>query len=90
MMNEYAREPAGGTVFTHTWSLGVEEKFYLLWPVLGFVLVRTMRARVVVLAVLFGLVLMAALAGQSYLARAYLGLVMGCSMAGGSGGAACR
>ncbi len=81
MMNEYAREPAGGTVFTHTWSLGVEEKFYLLWPVLGFVLVRTMRARVVVLAVLFGWVLVAALAGQSYLARAYLGLVMGCSMA---------
>ena len=81
MMNEYAREPAAGTVFMHTWSLGVEEKFYLLWPLLGFVLVRTLRARVMILALLFVLVAVAALAGQSYLARAYLGLVMGCAMA---------
>ena len=34
LMNEFAREPGRGTVFLQTWSLGVEEKFYLVWPFL--------------------------------------------------------
>lgn len=32
-MREFAPESAGN-VFGHAWSLGVEEKFYLLWPLL--------------------------------------------------------
>jgi peptidoglycan/LPS O-acetylase OafA/YrhL len=28
----------------HSWSLGIEEKFYLVWPVLIFVCLRTLRA----------------------------------------------
>lgn len=35
--NEYA---SPGT-FGHSWSLGIEEKFYLLWPIIGFVAVRS-------------------------------------------------
>ena len=81
LMNEYAREPAGGTVFTHTWSLGVEEKFYLLWPVLAFLVARTERRRTMVLGLLFAGVGLAALLGHTYLARAYLGLLVGCGLA---------
>ena len=81
MMNEYVREPGGGTVFTHTWSLGVEEKFYLVWPVIAFVMVRRLRVRSWVLLGLFGLVAIPPLLGHTYLARAYVGLFMGCGMA---------
>ena len=86
MMNEYVREPGGGTVFTHTWSLGVEEKFYLVWPVLAFVVARTLRVRTWVLFGLFGLMAIPPLLGHTYLARAYVGLLMGCGMAMALGG----
>jgi peptidoglycan/LPS O-acetylase OafA/YrhL len=26
--------------FAHSWSLGIEEKFYIVWPVIGFVVLR--------------------------------------------------
>jgi peptidoglycan/LPS O-acetylase OafA/YrhL len=32
--------------FGHSWSLGIEEKFYLLWPVLSFRLLRNQSARI--------------------------------------------
>jgi len=79
-MNEYVVEPLHGNVFTHTWSLGIEEKFYLLWPVLFFLLARTMRARVMLMLVLF--CLLSLLPGtKNYYAGAYYGLLMGAIMA---------
>src|SRR4051794_20604704 len=38
--------------FQHWWSLGVEEQFYLLWPLLVLALVRRRRVLVVVLTAL--------------------------------------
>ena len=77
LLNEYAH----GTTFTQTWSLGVEEKFYILWPVLAFVLARTLRARSLILTSLFFLCAIPPLAAHTYLARAYFGLLMGCLLA---------
>ena len=81
LTNEYATEPNAGNVFTHTWSLGVEEKFYLLWPLLFFLLARTPRARAIVLALGFVAAAIPPLFGFHYLAIAYFGLLMGCLMA---------
>src|SRR5690606_30128003 len=30
---DYFREEATENLFLHTWSLGVEEQFYLMWPI---------------------------------------------------------
>jgi peptidoglycan/LPS O-acetylase OafA/YrhL len=79
-LNEYVKEPSPGTVFTHTWSLGVEEKFYLFWPVLFFAVAKSAKARWVLLAVLFLATAVAPFFGMAFLARAYLGLLMGCLM----------
>src|SRR3954464_654217 len=39
--------------FSGSWAIGIEEKFYLVWPVLGFLLVtRWKQARVPLLAVI--------------------------------------
>jgi peptidoglycan/LPS O-acetylase OafA/YrhL len=46
--------------FSHSWSLGIEEKFYLVWPLLAFVLWRGLTGRrqvgALVLLLLFGLI----------------------------------
>ena len=81
LLNEFAREPGHGSVFLHTWSLGVEEKFYLLWPPLFFILARTWRTRAAVLAAVVTILALSPLLGWSYLARAYFGLLMGCLLA---------
>ena len=80
-MNEFAIEPSQGSVFMHTWSLGVEEKFYLLWPFLIVVVARTAPARALLCGLLLAILAIAPLLGHGYLARAYFGLLTGCIMA---------
>jgi len=49
----YNNEFAGPSAFTHTWSLAVEEKFYLVWPLLAFGLVTWRRRRIALAGGLF-------------------------------------
>jgi peptidoglycan/LPS O-acetylase OafA/YrhL len=73
-MNEFS--PA--SVFSFTWTLGYEEKFYLLWPVLGFVLFR--RWRMAIALALYGILLVVQpFSGET--ARSYSGLMLGALLA---------
>jgi peptidoglycan/LPS O-acetylase OafA/YrhL len=82
------------THFGHSWSLAYEEKFYLLWPLLGFVILRGKPAFrfVVTTTLMVGLALagrFAQLAGvsssDSYLVvrivSPYVNLLQGCILA---------
>lgn len=69
---DYFDELASRDLFLHTWSLGVEEQFYLVWPLLLLALllagpaqrqIQSSRARVIVL----GLVTLAGLAFSLFL-----------------------
>jgi len=72
---------AGSGVFVHSWSIGVEEKFYILWPLLGFSLLALRRHRGGLLLVLLLLVSAAAyIQPISYLGT-YTGIVAGCALA---------
>lgn len=81
MMNEYVKEPNGGNVFTHTWSLGVEEKFYLVWPMLFFLGGRSTRLRLAIIAVLLVGTALPSMLWEGSLFSAYFGLMMGAAMA---------
>jgi peptidoglycan/LPS O-acetylase OafA/YrhL len=51
----FANEFAPPSILDHTWSLAVEEKFYVVWPLLAFWLLRHRpRTRTVIAAVLAG------------------------------------
>ncbi len=70
-------------VFSLAWSLGIEEKFYLLWPLLAFVLLRG-RARgrlglALVLALLFQLPIAFSSGGRAL--APYTAILAGCVLA---------
>jgi peptidoglycan/LPS O-acetylase OafA/YrhL len=69
----------GGGPFSHSWSLGIEEKFYAVWPVLGFALLRGWAGRMVLLVVLIGLILSLphSLDWTKFI-RPYIPIVVGC------------
>ncbi len=72
-MNEFV---AKHVPFSATWTLGVEEKFYLVWPILFFILLRR-RNRNLILPVLFA----ATTLMPWRMAHSYFGLLAGCSLA---------
>jgi peptidoglycan/LPS O-acetylase OafA/YrhL len=69
--------------FALSWSLGIEEKFYVLWPLVAFVaLRRRFRARLglaVAAAVAFQLPV--ALTGGGGVVAAYTAILVGCALA---------
>jgi peptidoglycan/LPS O-acetylase OafA/YrhL len=72
----------GGGPFSHSWSLGIEEKFYALWPLLGFVLLRRRAGRPLVLLGLIGSILLlpGSLEWAKYV-RPYVPIAVGCLIA---------
>jgi peptidoglycan/LPS O-acetylase OafA/YrhL/lysophospholipase L1-like esterase len=54
----------------HLWSLAVEEQFYIVWPVIMFVLLRRVRGRAI--AIFGGVFLLAAIAISVYVAALYV------------------
>ncbi len=74
-------EFAGSGTFSHSWSLGIEEKFYVLWPLLAFGLPLCRRLRAIAVAVLVPLAaIFSFLPGVGYLGI-YLPIIGGCGVA---------
>jgi peptidoglycan/LPS O-acetylase OafA/YrhL len=67
--------------FSLTWTLGIEEKFYLVWPFLFFIALALTRWRGAIIATLD--LFMVALRPESYRfgPRSYSGLMVGCFLA---------
>ncbi len=70
-------------VFSLAWSLGIEEKFYLLWPLLAFVVLRNRNRTRLTLAVVLALAcqLPLALTGGGRAVAPYSAILAGCVLA---------
>jgi peptidoglycan/LPS O-acetylase OafA/YrhL len=66
---------ASTSLFKHTWSLAIEEQFYLLWPLVFVAIRRTRRWRAVGLAVAVGGAAASSLAAALSVSRASLDTV---------------
>src|SRR5437588_6877258 len=75
-MQEYRPESAGN-ILGHSWTLGIEEKFYFFWPLVLIVLFPFRRWAVVWLGALFAV----ALTFSHMYARSYGGLLIGAMLA---------
>ena len=64
--------------FTHSWSLSVEEKFYFLWPVLFFVILRKAKAKWAVVPITL---IPLFISTSATLPVAYFSLLLGCCVA---------
>jgi peptidoglycan/LPS O-acetylase OafA/YrhL len=74
-------QPPGFRVFSHTWSLGVEEQFYLLWPLaVPWLLNRRMRRTILMLAIAASCGAMI-LSGRDWLPMHAYALLAGCLLA---------
>lgn len=78
----YNNEFQHGSPFGHTWSLAVEEKFYLLWPMLAFAAPALARHRGRVAGGLTLVAVVAAfLSGWPSYFGLYSGILIGCCVA---------
>lgn len=73
---EYANAN-GYSIFTHSWTVGIELKFYLLFPPLVFLLVRNANIRFAATAIAAALLT----AEGSFLSQAYCALLFGAMLA---------
>jgi peptidoglycan/LPS O-acetylase OafA/YrhL len=77
LRNEYL--PKGLPVaFTHSWSLSVEEKFYFVWPLLFFIMLRKLKGRWTIVPITL-IPLLVSPTGS--LPVAYFSLLLGCCVA---------
>jgi peptidoglycan/LPS O-acetylase OafA/YrhL len=70
-------------VFSLAWSLGIEEKFYLLWPLLAFVLLRGRARGRLGIALVLALLLQLPIAGSASgrIVAPYSAILIGCVLA---------
>lgn len=74
-------EFAGSGTFSHSWSLGIEEKFYIIWPIFAFFVPFVKSHLLQATIVLFPLTLLASFTpGVGYFGI-YTAIVGGCLMA---------
>ena len=76
LMPEYANKE-GFSIFTHSWTVGVELKFYLFFPPVVFLLIRNAKARVAVTAIV--VVLLTAI--DTFRSQSYCALLFGVMLA---------
>jgi peptidoglycan/LPS O-acetylase OafA/YrhL len=69
----------GSTPYQQSWSLGVEEKFYVFWPLLGFALAPRFRASIALMTAFVPVVLYAA--GVAPWFAFYGQIMVGCALA---------
>jgi peptidoglycan/LPS O-acetylase OafA/YrhL len=69
--------PAVGTLLGHSWSLAVEQRFYLLWPFLLFAVFRSWNKRLIV----YGVALTGVLFLPTDMMNCYLALLLGSGVA---------
>lgn len=73
--------PSGvGEVFGHAWTIGIEEKFYIFWPVL-LVLFGRNRLALLAASLVVVAVLSIAWGASGFLIRGYIGLMFGAGLA---------
>jgi peptidoglycan/LPS O-acetylase OafA/YrhL len=75
-MPEYANSD-GYSIFTHAWTVGVELKFYLLFPPAAFLMTRSTKWRFAAIAIAAALFT----AQGSFLAEAYCAVLFGAMLA---------
>jgi peptidoglycan/LPS O-acetylase OafA/YrhL len=73
---EYA-DTDGFSIFTHSWTVGVELKFYLLFPPVVFLMTRNTNLRIAAIAIAAALFT----AQGSFLAEAYCAVLFGAMLA---------
>jgi peptidoglycan/LPS O-acetylase OafA/YrhL len=77
----YLNEFAGSGTFSHSWSLGVEEKFYVVWPLLAFALLPLIRHRAPILLGLLVIALTSYVFDRSAYPAIYTPIILGAGVA---------
>lgn len=72
-LGEY-RPKEAGSFFGHSWTIGIEEKFYIIWPIVFFFLVKNSLSQVFLLLV--SIVIFGLIGGLEF--RGYGGITLGC------------